>query len=89
MPAHWLKVEMPSGLQLSMQGKLFSLLPLEKNPLFSEGTMNADTHSASEESVKVTQGHVALGRAYPARTFDVLNNWQPSNKLRQAREFWR
>ena len=38
--------------------------------------MNADTDSASEESVKVIQGHVAHG-TLAVRTFDVFNNGQP------------
>ena len=34
---------------------------LRKNALFSEGTMNAETHSASEENFKVNQVCLALG----------------------------
>ena len=35
-----------------------------KNALVSEGTMNSETHSTSEENVKVIQGYVAFGTLY-------------------------
>ena len=46
--------ELQSGLQIWRKSPL--------NALFSVVTMNADTESASEESVKVIQGRVAMVR---------------------------
>ena len=63
--------EMPSGLQLTCNGKLF--YP-SKNALFSEGTMNAETHTASEENVKVIQGRVAPGTLYIRLTIPTIGN---------------
>ena len=44
------------------------------NALFSVGTMNADTDSASEESVKVIQGRVAHGTLYVRLTCPTMDN---------------
>ena len=59
--------ELPSGLQI------WGKRPL--NALFSVATMNADTDSASEESVKVIQE--TRRPWYTIRAFDVSNNGQP------------
>ena len=56
--------ELPSGLQI-----------WEKSPLNALFSVDADTDSASEESVKVIQGRAAPW--YAIRTFDVSNNGQP------------
>ena len=51
-----------------------------KSPMFSVGTMNADTDSASEESVKVIQGRVAHGSLYVRLTGPTMDNrhYKPS-----------
>ena len=54
------------------------------NALFSVGTMNADTDSASEESVKVIQGF-AHGTLYVRLTCPTMDNRH--NKLSQVPEF--
>ena len=69
--------ELPSGLQIWMKSPL--------NALFSVGTMNADTDSASEESVKVIQGRVAHGTLYVRLTCPTMDNRH--NKLSQVPEF--
>ena len=58
--------ELPSGLQI--WGK--SLL----NALFSVCTMNVDTDSTSEESVKVIQGRVTHGTLYVRLTCPTMDN---------------
>ena len=55
------------------------------NALFSVGTMNPDTDSASEESVKVIQGRVAHGTLYVRLTCPTMANRH--NKLSQVPEF--
>ena len=47
--------------------------------------MNADTDSASEESVKVIQGRVAHGTLYVRLTYPTMDNRH--NKPRQIPEF--
>ena len=47
--------------------------------------MNADTNSASEESVKVIQGRVAHGTLYVRLTCPTMDNHH--NKLSQVPEF--
>ena len=69
--------ELPSGLQIWGKSGL--------NALFSVGTMNADTDSASEESVKVIQGRVAHGTLYVHLTYPTMDNRH--NKPRQVPEF--
>ena len=69
--------ELPSGLQI------WGKRPL--NALFSVDTMNADTDSASEESVKVIQGRVAHGTLYVRLTCPTMDNRH--NKLGQVPEF--
>ena len=70
MPAHWLQVEScRAGFKCGGKDQL--------NALFSVVAMNADTDSASAESVKVIQGRVAHGTLYVRFTFDVSNNGQP------------
>ena len=69
--------ELPSGLQISGKSPL--------NALFSVVTMNADTESASEESVKVIQGHVTHGTLYVRLTCPTMDNRH--NKLSQVPEF--
>ena len=49
--------------------------------------MNADTNSASEESVNVIQGRVAHGRLYVLLTCPTMDN--RLNKLSQVPEFLR
>ena len=61
-----------AGFKSERKARCSVFYPL-KNALFSVGTMNADTDSASEESVKVIQG----SPWYAIRTFDVTNNGQP------------
>ena len=58
--------ELPSGLQI------WGKRPL--NALFSVGTMNPDTDSASEESVKVIQERVAHGTLYVRLTCPTMAN---------------
>ena len=53
--------ELPSGLQIWGKRLL--------NALFSVATMNADTDSASEESVKVIQERVAQERVTQRYTY--------------------
>ena len=69
--------ELPSGLQI------WGKRPL--NALFSVATMNADTDSASEESVKVIQERVAHGTLYVRLTCPTMDNRH--NKLSQVPEF--
>ena len=58
MPAHWLQVEScRAGFKSEWKTRCSVFYP-SNNALFSVGTMNADTDSASEESVKVLQGRV-------------------------------
>ena len=65
MPAHWLQVEscragFKSGGKARWMQKLFSV--------------DADTDSASEESVKVIQGRVAHGTLYVRLTCPTMDN---------------
>ena len=61
MPADWLQVEScQAGFKSECKARCSAFYP-SKNALFSVDTMNADTDRASEESVKVIQGHVAHG----------------------------
>ena len=69
--------ELPSGLQI------WGKRPL--NALFSVGTMNPDTDSASEENVKVIQGRVAHGTLYVRLTCPTMDIRR--NKLSQVPEF--
>ena len=69
--------ELTSGLQI------WGNRPL--TALFSVGTMNPDTDSASEESVKVIQGRVAHGTLYVRLTCPTIANRH--NKLSQVPEF--
>ena len=69
--------ELPSGLQI------WGRRPL--NALFSVATMNADTDSASEESVKVIQERVAHGTLYVRLTCPTMDNRH--NKPSQVPEF--
>ena len=69
--------ELPSGLQI------WGKRPL--NALFSVGTMNPDTDSASEKSVQVIQGRVAHGTLYVRLTCPTMANRH--NKLSQVPEF--
>ena len=69
--------ELPSGLQI------WGKRPL--NALFSVATMNADTDSASEESVKVIQERVAHGTLYVRLTCPTMDNRH--NKPSQVPEF--
>ena len=59
--------ELPSGLQIwgkrQAECKLFSVV-----------AMNADTDSASAESVKVIQGRVAHGTLYVRLTYPTMDN---------------
>ena len=66
--------ELPSGLQIWGKSPL--------NALFS---VDADTDSASEESVKVIQGRVAHGTLYVRLTCPTMDNHH--NKLSQVPEF--
>ena len=76
--------ELPSGLQIWMKGRCSVFYP-SKHALFSVGTMNADTDSASEESVKVIQGRVAHGTLYVRLTCPTMDNRH--NKPSQVPEF--
>ena len=67
MPAHWLQVE-SCRAGFKSGGKR----PL--NALFSVDTMNADTDSASEESVKVIQERVDHGTLYVRLTCSTMDN---------------
>ena len=58
--------ELPSGLQIWGKRLL--------NALFSVATMNANTDSASEESVKVIQERVAHGTLYVRLTCPTTDN---------------
>ena len=69
--------ELASGLQIWGERLL--------NALFSVGTMNPDTDSASEESVKVIQGSVAHGTLSVRLTCPTMANRH--NKLCQVPEF--
>ena len=69
--------ELPSGLQIWGKSPL--------NALFSVGTMNPDTDSASEESVKVIQGRVAHGTLYVRLTCPTMDTHH--NNLSQVPEF--
>ena len=69
--------ELPSGLQIWGERPL--------NALFSVPTMNADTDSTSEGSVKVIQGRVAHGTVYVRLTCPTMNNRH--NKPSQVPEF--
>ena len=69
--------ELPSGLQI------WGKRPL--NALFSVATMNTDTDSASEESVKVIQERVAHGTLYVRLTCPTMDNRH--NKPSQVPEF--
>ena len=66
--------ELPSGLQIWGKSPL--------NALFS---VDADTDSASEESVKVIQGRVAHGTLYVRLTCPTMDNRH--NKQSQVPEF--
>ena len=66
--------ELPSGLQIWGKSPL--------NALFSVDT---DTDSASEASVKVIQGRVARGTLYVRLTCPTMDNHH--NKLSQVPEF--
>ena len=78
MPAHWLQVE-SCRAGFKSGGKT----PL--NASFSVATMNADTDSASEESVKVIQERVAHGTLYVRLTCPTMDNGH--NKPSQVPEF--
>ena len=75
MPAHWLQVE-SCRVGFKSRGKA------QLNALFSA---DADTDSASEESVKVIQGRVAHGTLYVRLTCPTMDNRH--NKLSQVPEF--
>ena len=78
MPAHWLQVEScRAGFKSGGKDRL--------NALFSVDTMNADTDSASEASVKVIQERVAHGTLYVRLTYPIVDNRH--NKPRQIPEF--
>ena len=66
--------ELPSGLQIWGKSTL--------NALFS---VDADTDSASEESVKAIQGRVAHGTLYVRLTCPTMDTMD--NKLSQVPEF--
>ena len=68
---------LPSGLQI------WGKRPL--NALFSVGTMNPDTDSVSEESVKVIQECVAHGTLYVCLTCPTMDTRH--NNLSQVPEF--
>ena len=87
----------PSGLQMTQPSPLGTenpgkhgspdfilIMQSPLNALFSVGTMNADTDSLSEESVKVIQGRVAHGTLYVRLTSPTMDN---HNKLSQVPEF--
>ena len=69
--------ELPSGLQIWGKSPL--------NALFSVGTMNPDTDSASEESVKVIQERVAHGTLYVRLTCPTMDTRH--NNMSQVPEF--
>ena len=82
MPAHWLKVEScRAGFKSDEKVSCSVFYPL-RNALLSEGTMNAETHSPSEENVKVIQGGVALGTLYVRLTVGTTGNRH--NKLQKS-----
>ena len=56
-----------------------------KSPLNALFSMDADTDSASEEGVKVIQGHIAHGTLYVRLTCPTMDNRH--NKLSQVPEF--
>ena len=67
MPAHWLQVDScRAGFKSGGKDQL--------NALFSVVAMNADTDSASAESVKVIQGRVAHGTLYVRLTCPTMDN---------------
>ena len=66
MPAHWLQVE-SCRAGFKSGGKDAECIVLR-------GTMNADTDSASEESVKVIQERVAHGTLYVRLTCPTMDN---------------
>ena len=66
--------ELPSGLQIGGKDQV--------NALFSVGTMNPGTDSASAESVKVIQGRVAHGTLYVRLTCPTMDN--RNNKPRSS-----
>ena len=78
MPAHWLQVESCRAGFKSGGKRLL-------NALFSVATMNADTDSASEESVKLIQERVAHGTLYIRLTCPTMDNRH--NKPSQVPEF--
>ena len=85
MPAHWLQVEScRAGFKSEWKVSCSVFYP-SKNALFSLGAMNADTDSASEESVKVIQGRIAHGTLYVRLTCPTMSNRH--NKLSQVPEF--
>ena len=87
MPAHWLQVEScRAGFKSEWKARCSVFYP-SKNALFSAGTMNADTDSASEESVKVIQGSVAHGTLYVRLTCPTMDNRH--NMLSKVPEFLR
>ena len=71
--------QLPSGLQIWGKSPL--------NALFLVGTMNPDTDSASEESVKVIHGRVAHGTLYVRLTYPTMDSRH--NKPSQVPEFSR
>ena len=85
MPAHWLQVESCRAGFKSEWSESCSVFYPSKNALFSEGSLNADTDSASEESVKVIQGRVAHGTLHVRSTRQTMDNHH--NKLSQVPEF--
>ena len=66
--------ELPSGLQIWGESPLSALF-----------SVDADTDSSSEESVKVIQGRVAHGTLYVRLTCPTMDNRH--NKLSQVPEF--
>ena len=78
MPAHWLQVE-------SCRAGFKSEWKSRRMHCSQWVTMNADTDSASEESVKVIQGRVAHGTLYVRLTCPTMDN--RNNKLSQVPEF--
>ena len=56
-----------------------------KSPLNALFSVDADTDSSSEESVKVIQGRVAHGRLYVHLTYPTMDNRH--NKPSQVPEF--
>ena len=76
MPAHWLQVEScRAGFKSGGKARW----------MHCSISVDADTDSASEESVKVIQGRVAHGTLYVRLTCPTMDNRH--NKLSQAPEF--